>query len=553
MDALAAGRDALRQGKWKEAHAHFARSLAREETPEALEQLGLTAWWLDDADATLGSRERAYTLYRERNDPLGAARVAIWLVWDYLAFRGDFAVASGWLERARRLLDTHHETPEYGWLLIREGDIALFRGHNPKAAIASAEQAKALGRQLGDDGVEFTALALQGLALVSTGDVAGGLRCLDEASVAATAGDVKELHAVGLVCCWQIFACERVRDYDRASQWCARVQEFTKRWGLHPLSALCRSRYAGVLIWRGEWPEAEAELTRAARELDGLRPGMTAAATARLGDLRLRQGRIEEATTIFHQVPSQPEARLGLATLALQRGDAAESDAILTRFLTELAAAEMTMRPDALTLAVRARLAKGDVTAARAALDELSHIAITIGTMPLEAAMASCRGLVERHDGEMATSLNCLERAVELFHQCGAPFECARARLDLADALASQGQAADAERELDLATATFKKLGAAYHLELVGRRSPVVGRAATTNGSALTDRQTEILRLIAQGLSNADIAHRLKLSEHTVKRHVANVLTRLQVSSRAAAVAYAAREGLLPARAAARS
>ena len=121
---------------------------------------------------------------------------------------------------------------------------------------------------MGDPGVEMNALALEGLALVTEGRVAEGMRRLDEATAAATAGEVKELHAVGVVCCWQMFACERVRDYERAAQWCTRVKEFAKRWRNVPLSGVCRSQYAGVLIWRGDWAAAEAELTQAAGDLD---------------------------------------------------------------------------------------------------------------------------------------------------------------------------------------------------------------------------------------------------------------------------------------------
>src|SRR5690242_6633631 len=133
-DPIAAGTEALQRGAWEDARTHFQASLAAGETPGALEHLGLAAWWLDDAALTLDARERSFRLYRETGDPLGAARVAVWLAWDYLAFRGDAAVAAGWLERARRLLAGHESTSEYGWLLLRDGEVALFRGHDPTTA-----------------------------------------------------------------------------------------------------------------------------------------------------------------------------------------------------------------------------------------------------------------------------------------------------------------------------------------------------------------------------------------------------------------------------------
>jgi LuxR family maltose regulon positive regulatory protein len=542
-----AAKDALRRGAWTEAREHLEKSIGAGETAEALEDLGLAAWWLDDAALTFGARERSYSLYRDGGDERGAARVAIWLVWDYLAFRGDFAVASGWMERARRLLTSHENAPEYGWLLIREGEVALFRGHDPVAAIESARRAAKLGREIGDPGVEFTGLALEGLAMVSAGDVAAGMRCLDEATVAATAGEMKELHAVGLVCCWQIFACERVRDYDRAAQWCARVQEFTKRWGLRPLSAVCRTQYAGVLVWRGDWDTAAEELTAAARELDYTRPAMAGPAVARLGDLRLRQGRFDEAERLFEHSSAQPIARLGRAVLALERADPDDAAKLLEQFLSDLGVGEATTRAAALELAVRAHSLRGDSVAATRALDELQRIATAIGTVPLAASVMNAQGIVMRQGGDLVGAANCFEKAVELFEQSGAPFETARARLDLAGALLACGRTDVAEREAHTAIQSFQSLGAKH--EEARARHFARGLSSAIrhydHASQLTERQLEILKLVAQGLSNPDIAKRLRLSDHTVKRHVANLLTKLGLASRAAAVAYAAKEGLL--------
>ncbi|HMC55127.1 MAG TPA: LuxR C-terminal-related transcriptional regulator [Gemmatimonadaceae bacterium] len=547
---LDAARDAMRRGAFDEARDKLVASIMRGETPEALEELGLVSWWLDDAARTLESRERAYMLYRDRGDPRGAARVAIWLVWDNLAFRGDFAVASGWLERSRRLLDDHRETPEYGWLLLREGEVALFRGHNPRGAIDSAARAAELGRELKDEGVEFTALALEGLARVSAGDIEGGMRRLDEATVAATAGEVKEMHAVGLVCCWQIFACEQVRDFDRAAQWCLRVHEFTKRWSLRPLSAICRTQYAGVLIWRGEWEEAERELTAAARELEQARPAITGPPIARLGELRLKQGRLEEATRLFEQTSLQPQSRMGLATLALARGNADEAAAMLEQFLGQMGPDESTARAAALELIVRVHVARDDALAAAYCCEELERIATVSATVPFQASVAMARGAVQhsqKGDG-LAQAISSFERAVALFEKSGAPYECARARMSLGEALRADGRGEAAAREARLALTTFDSLGAAADAKLARAllaRPGVRPEKQRGNGASLTGRQVEILRLVAQGMSNAVIAKRLRLSEHTVKRHVANLLTRLGLSSRAAAAAHAAKEGLL--------
>ncbi len=548
IDPFAAASRAVERGAWEEARAQLQASLATNETPQALEQLGLVAWWLDDSPLTFDARERAYRLYRDQGDARGAARVALWLTWDSLAFRGDTAVASGWLERARRLLAGHEQTAEYGWLMLRDGEFALFRGHDPAAARERGMRAAALGRATGDRGLEFTGLALEGLARVSAGDVVAGMRCLDEASAAATAGEVKELHTVGVVCCWQIFACERVGDYVRAAQWCARVQEFSKRWHLRPLSAICRTQYAGVLIWRGGWADAEAELAAATRDLELSRPPLAAQALARLGELRRRQGRLDEATRLFERAQSQPVARLGQATLALDRGAPEEAAAAAERFLAQVGDSEVTIRAGALELLARARAESGDAAAAAHAGEELQRIAQAVGTAPLAAAAASTQGLLLRRQGDAAAAAARFEQAVALYDESGAPFEMARARLDLVEALAASGggQRATAEREARRALDTFRGLGA--EREASRAKAWLERLAAAPQSGAkhpLTNRQLEILRLIAQGLSNSDIAARLHLSDHTVKRHVANLFTKLRLSSRAAAAAYAARQGLL--------
>ena len=545
-DSLTAGLQALERGAWEEARAAFDASLRIAETPQALEHLGLASWWLDDNEQTLRSRERAFALYRDQGDVLGAARVALWLVWDNLAIKGDAAVASGWLERARRLLGGHESSAEYGWLLLREGEFALFRGHDPATAREYGIRAAALGRETGDRGLEFTGLALEGLARVSAGDVAAGMRCLDEATAAATTGEVKELHTVGVVCCWQIFACERIRDFDRAAQWCARVQEFTKRWPLRPLSAICRVQYSGVLIWRGAWAEAETELGTAVRDFEQSRPPLIGQAFARLGELRLRQGRLLEAAKLFEQAGSQPIARLGQVALSLERGDAAGAAADVDRFLAQAGSGEPTLRAGALELAVRAHAAQGEWAAAEQARSELAQVAETLGTLPLALSVAAAEGDLLRQRGDLSGAANRYEEAVVLAERCGAPLELARARLALAGVLAQQGQRAGAEREVRRALEMFQTLGAAGDVaranDLLGR---LTGPPQPLGRLELTPRQLEILRLVAQGLSNPEIASRLRLSDHTVKRHVANLLTRLGLPSRAAAVAYAAQHGLL--------
>src|SRR5581483_1596992 len=223
---LAEGRAALDRGDWEAARDAYALALAEGETPEALEGLGLAAWWLDDAQTTFESRERAYRLYAEAGDRCGAARVAAAIAWDYQTFRGELAVAQGWLRRARRQLEGLEPTPELGWVALREGSIALQRDTGEARQLAV--EGSAIGRALGSIDLEMTGLALEGLALVSEGEIDEGMRLLDEAAAAAVGGELTDLNAIGLTCCRLIAACQQVGDYDRAFQWCGRIAQFAE-------------------------------------------------------------------------------------------------------------------------------------------------------------------------------------------------------------------------------------------------------------------------------------------------------------------------------------
>lgn len=214
--------------------------------------------------------------------------------------------------------------------------MAFLLENDVAAARRLARRARAIGRSLGEGDVELSALALEGMALASEGKVAEGIRLLDEASAAAVAGEISELWAVGRTCCYLVTACERVRDFERASQWSKRMLEFAKRWRIPHLFAVCRAHYAAVLVWRGTWAEAEVEFEAAMREFAGSRPGMGFEPVVRLAELRRRQGRLDEASTLFREVEFHPYAQLGLAAVALDGDDAALAVELAERFLRQL-------------------------------------------------------------------------------------------------------------------------------------------------------------------------------------------------------------------------
>ncbi|MGH2520964.1 MAG: LuxR C-terminal-related transcriptional regulator [Anaerolineales bacterium] len=555
-----AGRQALARCAWDEARARFEAALRGEETPEALEGLGLAAWWLDDATVTFDARERAYQLYRQRGDGQGAARVATYLAYDYYSFRGDYAIANGWLQRAHRLIDGLDLVPEQGLLAIYEGYFALMLHHDTATARRLGTQAAMIGNRLKVLDIEMLALALEGLARVSEGDIAEGMRCLDESTTAATSGEMTDPDACATACCYLIYACERVRDYDRAAQWCAYVKEIATRWKYPMMFSYCRVHYAGVLIWRGDWAEAEATLVSATNDLVATRPAEAADGIVRLADLRRRQGRFDEAAMLLAQAESHPFrmvggnlALLGRAALALDQGDPAAAVDMAERFLRGTPAEDRTERPTALELLVLAQIARGDHAQAQIALAELDAIATTVATEPLRATARFVAGFVAAADGEHEMACRHLEDAVDLYKRNGAPFEVARARIELARSLLALGRNQAAGQQAREALEALQPLGAVPEAARAAdvlreiESSPHAHGSKIPDMADLTPRELEVLRLIAAGKSNQEIAAELVLSVRTVERHISNIYEKIGASgpaARATATAHALRHGL---------
>jgi LuxR family maltose regulon positive regulatory protein len=552
IDALAAGWDALGRGDWDAARAAFERALAADETPEALEGLGWAGHALNDERLTFDARERAYRLFRERGDAQSAGRVAAWLAADSLEFRGEPAVANGWLQRAHSLLDELEPSPEHGWLALHEADIGLSLDEDTATARRLATRAVELGRRFGVPELEMVGLGLEGRALVSDGELSDGMRRLDEATAAALAGEAQILVCVGWACCFLISACEQVRDYDRAGQWCERVRDFSERHGIGALLGVCRAKYAGVLMWQGRWTEAEDELQAAAAALAAARPPMAGDALVRLAELRRSQGRLEEAEQLFARCEGHPRAALGLAALALDLERPDEAAELAERFLRRFPDPKRTERCAGLEVAVRAHARLGNDEQAHEALEQLRAIASRAGTRPLQAAALASEATLAAARGDDDAARRFLEDAIDLLAACDAPFETARVRLDLAAALSELGRDRAARRELEAALAAFRGLGAAHQAaraesmlgSLRGARPTISAGSADGPLGELSGRELEVLALVSEGLTNQEIADRLMLSKHTVNRHVANILRKLRLPSRVAAASLAARHGL---------
>jgi DNA-binding NarL/FixJ family response regulator len=377
--------------------------------------------------------------------------------------------------------------------------------------------------------------ALEGLAAVADGDIDEGMRRLDEATTAAVSGEIADAGIVEVVCCHLIDACRRVRDFDRAGEWCRRVEEIATRFDDAEMFATCRTLYGEVLLWQGKWGEAERTLRAVCRDFAHVRPKADDG-LVRLAELRRRQGRPDDAAALLAEIA---EPRIGAvvgAALALDRGDAGAAAAEAERFLRGVGERDRFERVRALELLVRARLALGDRVDAEVATEELEEVAAGAATKPLQAAAQLARGRVQAdHDPELARAS--LEDAADLFTESGVRYDAAQARLELAVVLRALGN--------DQAAAASERAGRS-ELATLGV-AVAAAPAAERTRDELTRREREVLALVAKGRSNDEIASELVLSVRTVEHHVTSIYSKIGASgrtARAAATAYALSHGL---------
>ena len=516
-DPLAEARAALQRADWGLARARFE---AAGDAPEALEGLARAAWWQGDEHATIAARERAYRAYRAAGDDCGAARTAMWLGSDHLDFRGDDALCAAWLRRARTHLAGHRACAEHGWLHLFEADMAATS--DLRAALEHAERALEIARQVGDRDVEVVAQAIAGTALVGSGAVADGLARLDESAALAVGEDFADAAAPGWALCRTVSCCAGLGDFGRAEQWARALHGWSLDWRARQFFGMCRTAHGEVLASRGKWASAEEELASAVADLQATRPALAGPGAVRLGRLRARQGDEAGARDLFDRALPHPEAIVALGELALAAGDSEAAADAAERALRQLHGAGALERFTALELLACAR-ASADTA------DEVAREAERLGTgyMRGRAHLVRARVLAAACDHDAAR--RAAEAAADCFAGCSAPYEAAQARLVLAGALVALGRPDRAEAESRAAREALAALGA---------RPPAAA-------GELSPREVEILRLVAEGLSDAQIGERLFLSPHTVHRHVANIRARLRVPSRAAAVAHATRAGLL--------
>jgi DNA-binding CsgD family transcriptional regulator len=508
---------------------------------EDLELLATSAYMLGRNDDHVRALERAHHMYLEAREALQAVRCAFW-VGINLALRGEMSRATGWFGRAQRLLEREErDCVERGYLLV-----PVMLQHEAtadwQAAYATAAEAAEIGERFGEADLLALAVHEQGHALVKQGQVEEGFGLLDEAMVAVTAGELSPI-VTGLIYCSVIEGCQEVYALRRAQEWTAALTQWCEQQpDMVAFTGRCRVHRAEIMQLRGAWREALEEARRAGeRSSQGVSQTAAAQAFYEQGQIHRLQGELvaaEEAYRDASRCGCEPQPGLALLRLAEGNGDAAA--AAIRRVVGETN--EPLKRARLLPAYVEIMLAVGDLQEARSACRELEEISAVYRSGMLVAIAAHAQGAVDLTEGDARAALLALRHAWQVWQDLEVPYEVARVRMLLGLACRALGDDETAALELEAARGVFAQLGAAPDL---ARVDSLTQHASTIYAPGLTPRELQVLRLVAAGGTNKAIAAELVLSERTVDRHVSNIFTKLGVSSRAAATAYAYKHQLV--------
>lgn len=530
------GRAAFARRAWAEAHAH----LAAVESPDAadLERLAIAAHLVGRDGESAEAWARAHRACLRCDDSESAARCASWL-GIALMLGGESARAGGWLARAARLVeDGDRDCTARGLLLVPEFLESLGRGDRA-AAEALADEMVELARRADDRDVLAFGLLSQGEAALALGEIAGGLRRLDEAMVAVTTGEVSPI-ASGIVYCAVLEACMGVFDLRRAAEWTEAFHGWcAAQPDLVPYRGQCLVHRSQVLLAHGAWGEAATDAELARRRLSDPAHPALGLALYQAGELHRLRGEFVDAEQAYRAASRHGrDPAPGFALLRLAEGNVEAAVAAVRRMLEE--SRGQPARPTTLAAAVEVLLAAGDIEGARSACEELAEAADAAGVRLLHAVADLATGSVLLAEGDPRGALAVLRRACAGWRELGMPHDVARARVTIALACRALDDHDAAGLELEAARATFEALGAGpdlVHVMLLEGTPP--------QPAVLTERECEVLRLVASGKTNREIASTLVISAHTVARHLQNIFAKAGLSSRAAATAYAYEHGLV--------
>lgn len=527
---VAQGRAAFERGAWTDACALLAPATEVED----LERLAVAAHLVGRDDDSERAWTRAHREHLLRGDTDAAVRCAFWLAI-LLMLRGETARAGGWLAGAERLED--ERGCGRGYLQVPAFLAALEAGDGPAAA-ALAAQVVEVAQRCGDDDLRALGVLGQGQAALALGEQARAMDLLDEVMVLVTATPHSPV-VIGIVYCAVVEACMDAADLRRAAEWTHALE----RWcaaqpDLVPYRGQCLVHRAQVLQARGSWPEALAEAERACRRLaDPVHPAL-GLAFYQQGELHRLRGELAEAEQAYRAASrAGREPAPGFALLRLAQGDIAAATAAMGRLVEE--SRGRVDRPELLAAAVEVYLAAG----ATAAAADVSHELDAADDAPplRRAATEHARGAVLLAEGAAGAALPLLRAAAARWRALDMPYDVARAGIRVALACRALGDEDAARLELESACATFERLGARTDLA----HATALAQAPATPRAGLTARECEVLRLVASGHTNREIAAALVISEHTVARHLQNIFAKLDVPSRAAATAYAYRHGVV--------
>jgi DNA-binding CsgD family transcriptional regulator len=535
-ESLLRARQSAAESSWLQAHEAFAAADAVRPLEADDVALWATAQLMlgRDSDA-VSTLERAHAEYLERGQTVPAARAAIWIGMN-LAYTGAIAAAGGWLGRAQRLLDQEPEDlAERGYLLLPIVFQHEAAGEYEQGADV-AGQAAAIGHRHGDRDLLALAVHAQGHQLVMAGQMRSGMALLDEAMVVVTTGEITPF-VRGIVYCGVILACQAVFEVPRAREW----TELLTTWvaGQQDLVAFtgrCLLHRSEIMLLGGAWPDALSEARLACRRFVETANPAGGLARYREGEVLRLLGRFDDAEEAYLDASRMGwEPQPGLSQLRLAQGRVDAALAAVRRASAELV--EPLKRAALLPAFVEIAIAAGELEDAGTACAELRSITAAYESRMLTAMAAHAQGAITLAEGDAAGAIGPLREAQQAWLELEAPYEVARVRLLLSEACASLGDADAAARERDAALGEFRRLGAAPDVERLERRS--------RPNHGLSTREVEVLRLLARGKSNREIAATLVISEHTVARHVQNIYAKHRLSSRAAATAFAFEHNLV--------
>jgi ATP/maltotriose-dependent transcriptional regulator MalT len=499
--------------------------------PQDLQTLADAAWWNCAPDESIAYRQKAYAAYAAVPDDTGAAAASARLAIEFFQ-REQPSVGGGWLARAQRHVRALPDSVGHGYLAMIEATVQRYGG-DLDIALELARRAAEIGDRFADRDLVAMAIHIEGLVQIASGHVAEGVTLLDEAMTSVIAGELNP-YFTGVVYCSVIGTCLDLGDVGRAREW----DEAARAWcetlpPNSPWPRYCRVNRAVIRQLLGSWDDAEMEASRAAQELASFDPVDARYAFYLLGELRRRRGDLAEADEAFERAREMgSDALPGLALLRLDQGKL-EAAAAAMRSMSDTALPPERAR--IVAAGVEVSIANGDLSTAEGYVATLESLAVAVPVPAIEALALEARGSVLLASGDPELAVPLLRRARDMWREIRLPYETARARASLGRASIASGDEGGGQDELRAAVVAFETLGAVTD----AARAEALLHGTAVLPAGLTPREAEVLRALASGKTNRDIAVELVISEHTVGRHLQNIYAKLDVSTRAAATAFA--------------